>query len=102
MEIDMEERINEWSKQYDIEDMKIVGYQGGFPIIQFKKDKSMRITRMSQNEINKIIKSAETYGGIELGVAYNLRKTASVFVYDETIVICGHEFVLKRILEKVI
>lgn len=98
----MEERINEWSRQYGIEEMKIVGYQGGYPIIQFKKDSNMRITKMSQREINKIIKKAETYGGIELGVAYNLLRTARIFVYDETIVICGHEFVIKRILKKII
>lgn len=98
----MEERIKEWRTQYNIENMKIVGYQGGYPIVQFDKEKNMRITRMSQNEINKTIKNAETYGGIELGVAYNLRKTASIFVYDETIVICGHEYVIKRILEKII
>lgn len=98
----MEDKIREWSAQYRIKDMKIVGYQGGYPMIQFKKDSSMRIINMSKKEIDKIIKDAEIYGGIELGVMYNLRKTAFIMVYDETIVICGHEFVLNRILEKII
>lgn len=98
----MEEMIKSWSEQYNLNDLKVVGYQGGYPIIQFKKTINMRVTNMSKREIDKIIREAETYGGIELGVAYNLRRTAFVMVYDETIVICGHEFVIKRILEKII
>lgn len=98
----MEEKINEWTEKYKISDLRLVGYRGGYPMIQFKKENTMRITNMSKREIDKVIKNAEIYGGIELGVAYNLRQTAFIQVYDETIVICGHEFVLNRILEKVI
>lgn len=98
----MEQMIKEWSEEYKISDMKLVGYQGGYPMIQFRKEDNMRIVNMSKREIDKVIKDAEIYGGIELGVMYNFRKTAFVMVYDETIVICGHQFVLKRILEKII
>ena len=41
---------------------------------------------------------AETYGGIELGVGYSLRRTSFLIVNNETIVICGHEYVIERVL----
>ena len=77
---------------------------GGYPIIQFKQRRDdMPVVNMSKREINSIIRKAETYGGIELGVVYNLRKTAFILVNDDTIVICGHEYVLDRkILENLL
>lgn len=96
----MEEKLKEWEREYNLNNLKIIGYRGGYPMIQFDKEDNMSIIHMSEREINKVVKTAETYGGIELGVGYNLRKTAFVIINDETIVICGHEFVLKKILDK--
>lgn len=96
----MEEKLKIWEKEYNLKNLKIIGYRGGFPMIQFDREENMSFLHMPDRELKKIIKTAETYGGIELGVAYNLRKTAFVIKNDETIVICGHEFVIERILEK--
>ena len=90
-----------WSQKYNLENLIVAGYQGGYPIIQFKRRDDMPVVNMSKREINSIIRKAETYGGIDLGVVYNLRKTAFILVNDDTIVICGHEYVLDRILEKI-
>ena len=33
----MEEKLKYWSKRYKLKDLVICGYQGGYPMIQFKK-----------------------------------------------------------------
>ena len=96
----MEDKLKEWEKLYHLKNLQIVGYRGGYPMIQFDRDESMSVSHMSEKEIKKVVRSAELGGGIELGVAYNFRKTAFLFVHPDIIVICGHEFVLSRILEK--
>lgn len=96
-----EEKLIYWSQKYKLDNLVISGYQGGYPMIQFERREDMPIVHMSQREKNSIIRKAETYGGIELGVAYNLRRTAFILVNNETIVICGHEYVIDRILEKI-
>ena len=60
----------------------------------------MSVPHMSKYEINKVLRSAEMKGGVRLGVAFNLRRTAFLLVNEDTIVICGHEYVLDVILEK--
>ena len=40
----------------------------------------------------KFLRSAEMKGGVRLGVAFNLRRTAFLLVNEDTIVICGHEY----------
>lgn len=96
----MEDKLKEWEKLYNLKNLEIVGYRGGYPMIQFDRDENMSVSHMSEREINKVVRSAELGGGIELGVAYNFRKTAFLLVHRDTIVMCGHEFVLGRILEK--
>lgn len=98
----MEETLKQWAETYNLKNLQVTGYRGGYPIIQFDKEQSMHLLRMSERERKKAIRHAETYGGIELGVAYNLLNSAFIIVNDETIVICGHEFVIKRILDKII
>lgn len=96
----MDEKIEYWSRRYKLDNLKLAGYQGGYPMIMFDVDSNRPILYQSQREINKALRSAETYGGIELGVGYSLRKTSFLRIENETIVICGHEFVIERILEK--
>ena len=88
----MEEKLKYWSKRYKLKDLVICGYQGGYPMIQFKREEDMSVPHMSKYEINKVLRSAEMKGGVRLGVAFNLN--------EDTIVICGHEYVLDVILEK--
>ena len=63
-----------WSQKYNLENLIVAGYQGGYPVIQFKRRDDMPVVNMS---------------------------TAFILVNDDTIVICGHEYVLDRILEKI-
>lgn len=96
----MDNKIKFWMKKYNLKDLIVCGYQGGYPMIQFKKEEGMALLHMSQFEINKILRGAEMTGGVRLGVAYNFRRTAFLIINEETIVICGHEYVLDVILEK--
>lgn len=93
----MDNKLEQWSKTYNLNDLKLVGYSGGYPMIQFYNDKEINIP---ENKIKKIVRQAEMAGGFQLGVGINFRKTADVIVNNETIVIYGHEFVIERILEK--
>lgn len=95
----IDDKIVTWSAKYRLEELKLVGYQGGFPIIQFKKNEYAPVTHKDKETIDKAIRKAETYGGIELGVGYNFRKTAFLNTNDDNIVICGHEYVIDRIFE---
>ena len=56
----------------------------------------------SENERKRIIRNCETHGGIELGVGWNFVRTAVLRINDDTIVMAGHEYVLRRMLEKFI
>ncbi|MFQ9515249.1 MAG: hypothetical protein ACLRZ9_05415 [Eubacterium sp.] len=96
----MDDKIQYWSQKYKINNLKVVGYGGGYPIIQFDRDENMPVLKMSQREIEKILRRAEASGGMELGVGWNFRKTTFVRINNETIVICGHENVLDKVLEK--
>lgn len=96
----MDNKIKFWKEKYELKDLIVCGYSGGYPMIQFKKEQGMSLLHMSQFEINKILRGAEMTGGVRLGVAYNFRRTAFLVVNEETIVICGHEYVLDVILEK--
>lgn len=95
----MEEKIKFWEKRYHLKNLKLAGYRGGYPIVQFDKEEDMSVLNMSKRQLDHVLRKAETYGGIELGVAYCLRNTAFIIVNNETIVICGHELVLDRVFE---
>ncbi len=101
MDKEIEERIEYWTRRYKLEDLKLAGYRGGYPIFSFKRKDEYALNYMSKRELNKIIRSAETFGGIDLGVGWNFRKTAFVTIEGETIVINGHIYVVDRILEKI-
>ena len=55
-----------------------------------------------ENERKRIIRNCETHGGIELGVGWNFVRTAVLRINDDSIVMAGHEYVLRRMLEKFI
>lgn len=95
----MEERLKAWENEYNLKKLQLVGYTGGYPMIQFAKEDNMEILQKTEKQIAKVVRQAEMGGGFELGVGLNLRKTANVLINNETIVIYGHEFVIKRILE---
>lgn len=98
----MEEKLEQWRNEYNLKNLQIAGYRGGYPIIQFDKENSLHLLRMSEKDRKKVIRKAEIYGGIQLGVAYNFVNSAFIIVNEETVVICGHEFVIDRILEKIV
>lgn len=93
-----DEKLMYWKKKYGLENLVVAGYQAGYPMISFQKDNNMPVVYMDKKAIDKVIRKAETYGGIELGVGYSLRRTSFLIVNNETIVICGHEYVIERVL----
>lgn len=95
----MEEKLQLWSKTYNLRNLRHIGYQGGFPMIEFLKEDESVWFHLKESRINKIVRRAEMAAGMELGVGINLRKTAFVMINNETIVICGHEFVIEKIFE---
>lgn len=40
--------------------------------------------------------------GMELGVGLNFRKTAFVIINENTVVVCGYETIIQRILENIL
>ena len=46
----MEEILEQWSKTFNLKNLKLVGYHGGYPIIQFDKEDNMKLLAMSENE----------------------------------------------------
>ena len=42
----MEEKLKYWSKRYKLKDLVICGYQGGYPMIQFKREEDMSVPHM--------------------------------------------------------
>ena len=95
----MEEILEQWSKTFNLKNLKLVGYHGGYPIIQFDKEDNMKLLAMSENERKRIIRNCETHGGIELGVGWNFVRTAVLRINDDSIVMAGHEDVLRRMHE---
>ena len=80
-------------------DLKLVGYRGGFPMIEFEKNK---LKKDNKREIDKIVRRAEMSAGMELGVGLNFRKTAFVIINENTVVVCGYETIIQRILENIL
>ena len=96
----MEEILEQWSKTFNLKNLSLVGYHVGYPIIQFDNEDNMKLLAMSENK--RIIRNCETNGGIELGVGWNFVRTAVLRINDDSIVMAGHEYVLRRMLEKFI
>lgn len=95
-----DEKLTYWEKKYGLKNLVVAGYQAGYPMITFQKENNMSVVYMEQKAIDRVIRKAETFGGIELGVGYSLRRTSFLIVNDETIVICGHEYVIERVLNE--
>lgn len=98
----MDEVLDKWSKQYQLKNIKLIGYHGGYPMIEFDKEDRMKVVSMGKNEIKRVVRNCETYGGIELGVGWNFVRTALVLVNSETIIMAGHEIVISKMLNKLI
>ena len=94
----MDEKIEQWKKEFELKDLKLVGYRGGFPMIEFEKNK---LKKDNKREIDKIVRRAEMSAGMELGVGLNFRKTAFVIINENTVVVCGYETIIQRILENI-
>lgn len=97
----MEEKLQAWAERYKLYDLRHIGFQGGYPMIEFFKEKDSVWDNLKESKLNKIIRQAEMSAGMELGVGINFRKTAFVLVNNETIVICGHELVMGKIFEQI-
>ena len=88
----MDEKIEQWKKEFELKDLKLVGYRGGFPMIEFEKSK---LKKDNKREIDKIVRRAEMSAG-------NFRKTAFVIINENTVVVCGYETIIQRILENIL
>lgn len=97
----MEEKLKVWTNIYNLHNLRHIGYQGGFPMIEFLKENETFWMKFSESKLKKITRRAEMSAGMELGVGMNLRKTAFVIINNETIVICGHELVIEKIFENI-
>lgn len=97
----MEEKLQTWAKKYKLDNLRLIGFQGGYPMIEFLKKEESVWEHLKESKLNKIIRQAEMSAGMELGVGINFRKTAFVLINNETIVICGHELIMEKILNKV-
>ena len=95
----MDEKIEQWKKEFELKDLKLIGYRGGFPMIEFEKSK---LKKDNKREIDKIVRRAELSAGMELGVGLNFRKTAFVIINENTVVVCGYETIIQRILENIL
>lgn len=98
----MEEKLKEWERKYNLKNLKLVAYSGGYPVIQFDKNDSMAINKISKFRLYRILREAEMSGGAELGVAMNFRGTAAVKIEKDTVTVRGHELVLDRIFGKIV
>ena len=85
----MDEKIEQWKKEFELKDLKLVGYRGGFPMIEFEKSK---LKKDNKREIDKIVRRAEMSAGMELGVGLNFRKTAFVIINENTVVVWSNHF----------
>lgn len=97
----MEERLQAWTSMYHLRHLRHIGFQGGYPMIEFQKENDDFWMKLKGSKLNKIVRRAEMSAGMELGVGVNFRKTAFVMVNNETIVICGHELVIEKIFENI-
>lgn len=94
----MDEKIEQWKKEFELKDLKLVGYRGGFLWLNSKK----QVKKDNKREIDKIVRRAEMSAGMELGVGLNFRKTAFVIINENTVVVCGYETIIQRILENIL
>ncbi len=99
----VEDAIEYWKDNNSyIEEAVVTGYEGGYPIVDFKLDKAVWDLVKDEKKFNRIVRNAEVEGGIEVGVSYCFRDTAYVKWNPPTMTICGYPEVINRILKKII
>lgn len=98
----IEEAVEYWKDELSyVEDVKITGYEGGYPIVEFTiKDAAWDLVK-DKKKFPRIVRSSEMEGGIEVGVSTCFYKTASLEWNPPVMRICGYPEVINRILNKV-
>lgn len=84
-----------------IEDAKVTGYDGGYPVVDFTIHEAAFSLVKSESKFKRIIRSAEMEGGIEVGVSTCFYNTAYVRWNPPVMTICGYPEVISRILKKI-
>lgn len=97
----MDKKIENWCKKYRLKSGKLVGYRGGYPIVEFELDDAELIT-IGKKELDRNIRKAELSAGLEIGVGYNFRKTGFAMINDNKLCIAGHELVIDKFFESVL
>lgn len=98
----IEEAISVWKEEFSfIEDAKVTGYDGGYPVVDFTIHEAAFSLVKSESKFKRIIRSAEMEGGIEVGVSTCFYNTAYVRWNPPVMMICGYPEVISRILKKI-
>lgn len=98
----IEEAIEYWKDDLSyVEDAQVVGYEGGYPIVEFTIKEACRDLVKDKKKFPRIVRSSEMEGGIEVGVSTCFYQTASLEWNPPIMRICGYPEVINRILKKV-
>ncbi|MGN0394826.1 MAG: hypothetical protein ACI4EF_05640 [Coprococcus sp.] len=98
----IEAAIEYWREELSyIEDAKLVGYAGGYPVVDFTIKKDCWDLVKDKKKFPRIVRSSEMEGGIEVGVSTCFYQTASLEWNPPVMKICGYPEVINRILKKV-
>lgn len=97
----MEEKIKNLCKKYNFEKGNIVGYRGGYPIVEFTLTENCEGMIPKQKVLDRYVRSAEMTAGMELGVGLNFRRSASANSYQNKLVICGYIRIIEKVLEAI-
>lgn len=98
----IEEAVVYWKDNYSfIEDVQIVTYKGGYPVVDFTISQAAWDLVKDEKKFKRIVRSAEMEGGIEVGVSTCFYDTASLEWNPPTMRICGYPEVIQRIIKKV-
>lgn len=98
----IEEAINYWKEELSyVEDAKLTGYVGGYPVVEFTIQEACHDLVKDKKKFPRIVRSSEMEGGIEVGVSTCFYQTASLEWNPPIMKICGYPEVINRILKKV-
>lgn len=98
----IEEAVQYWKDELSyVEDAIVVGYEGGYPIVEFRIKEAAWDLVKSEKKFPRIVRSSEMEGGIEVGVSTCFYQTASLEWNPPVMKICGYPEVINRILNKV-
>lgn len=101
VDMEMEEKIESWCTQFSFEKANIVGYRGGYPIVEFTLKDNQIEKIPKQRVLDSYVRKAEMRAGAELGVGLNFRRTASANQYDNKLVICGYITIIEKVLHAI-